>query len=508
MGQQRIPAAKPVGVLDIGSNSVRLVIYERQALALTPLYNEKSPCALGRGVAETKKLPKKGVEHALIAIRRYALVAKLSNCRKVHILATSAVREAKDGRAFIAQVQKIMGARVRILSGTEEAHYAAMGVIAGMPGEYGIIGDLGGGSLELAQVTAAGDVLGETLALGAIRLQDDSKNSLRKARQVAKERIAVSKALRKSDGGTFHAIGGTWRSLAKLHQMRSRYPLHLIQHYRANAAEILTLCDAVMDGEISAKSVPGFDLISANRRDLLPYGCAVMGEILKSGNFKFVQFSALGLREGYLFDRLPAGEKKKDPLLEASRELAMINSRSVEHASDLERFTADFFAAAGIKESEADKRLRRAACLLSDIGWRGHPDYRGEQAVDMVAYGSFIGIDHPGRAFLAHALAVRYMGLKQQSISQEILALSTNGQARRARLLGACFEVGYLLSAARAGILPQASWAVKGGRLQLLMPKSLAFLAAEKMRRRLDQLAAELGLEAQVSIGVTVGRAA
>lgn len=500
MGQQRLPAAKPVGVLDIGSNSVRLVVYERQARALTPLYNEKSPCALGRGVAETKKLPKKGVEQALTAIRRFAMVAKLSGCRKVHILATSAVREARDGKAFIAQVQKIMRGRVRVLSGAEEAHYAAMGVIAGMPGEYGVIGDLGGGSLELALVTANGDVLGETLALGAIRLQDDSKSALRKARQIAKQRVAASKALRKSDAGTFHAIGGTWRALAKLHQMRTRYPLHLIQHYRANANEILALCDAVMDGEISAKTVPGYDLISANRRDLLPYGCAVMGEVLKAGNFKFVQFSALGLREGYLFDMLPAREKKKDPLIEACRELAMINSRSVEHADDLDAFTADFFAAAGIKETESDKRLRKAACLLSDIGWRGHPDYRGEQAVDMVTYGSFIGIDHPGRAFLAHALAVRYMGLKQQSISHDILALSTNGQAKRARLLGACFEVGYLLSAARAGILPQAKWAVKGGRLQLLMPKSLAFLAAEKMKRRLDQLAGEMGLEAEVSV--------
>ncbi|MEX1179640.1 MAG: Ppx/GppA family phosphatase [Cucumibacter sp.] len=500
MAQGRIASGQPVGVLDIGSNSVRLVVYERQSRALTPLYNEKAPCALGRGVAETGRLAPESVERALNAIRRYALVAELNRTEKVHILATSAVREARDGRDFIREVEAIMGARVRLLSGSEEAHYAAMGVISGMPGQGGLVGDLGGGSLELAEVSDAHDMTGETLALGAIRLQDDSGGSLRKARQIAKERIAASSLLKESDHGVFSAIGGTWRSLAKLHQMHTRYPLHLVQHYRAEADDVLTLCNAVIEGEVSSKTVSGYELLSSNRRDLLPYGCAVMAEVLKAGGFEHVQFSALGLREGYLFDLLPAKEKRQDPLIEACQELATLRSRAPDHARDLDKFTGEFLVALGVKERAEERRLRRAACLLSDIGWRGHPDYRGEQAIDMVAYGSFIGIDHPGRAFLAQALAVRYMGLKQQSISQDILALCSAAQTKRARLLGACFEVGYLLSAARPGVLPQIGWATKSNTLQLIMPRGLAFLAAEKMTRRLDQLAGELSMKSAVTI--------
>ncbi|HUV32344.1 MAG TPA: Ppx/GppA family phosphatase [Devosiaceae bacterium] len=498
--QGRIGGGPPVGVLDIGSNSVRLVVYERHCRALTPLYNEKAACALGRGVAKTGELAPDSVERALTAIRRFALVAELNHAASVHVLATSAVREASNCEDFVAAVEQIMGVKPRVLSGREEAHFAAMGVVSGMPGQAGVVGDLGGGSLELAVVGDARDVSGETLALGAIRLQDDSENSPKKAQRIARERLAEAEALQSLDHKVFSAIGGTWRALAKLHQMQTKYPLHLVQHYRAEAGEIAALCSAVIAGEVGPKEIPGFELLSSNRRDLLPYGCAVMAEVLKAGEFSHVQFSALGLREGYLFELLPEPERRLDPLIEACAELSTLRSRSPEHAADLEAFTSGLIAALGSAEDTEQRRLRHAAGLLSDIGWRGHPDYRGEQAVDMVAYGSFIGVDHPGRAFLAQTLAVRYMGLKQQSISQDVLALCPAEWVERARLLGACFRVAYLLSAARPGVLPQIGWAVRDKTLQLVLPQGLAFLAAERMVKRLEQLAGEVSMTAEVVI--------
>lgn len=498
--QGLIDKAAPIGVLDIGSNSVRLVIYERHSRALTPLYNEKATCALGRGLNETGELSEKSVERTMVALRRFALVAELSRA-KVHVLATAATREASNGASFIEAVEEIMGVKVEVLSGAEEAHYAAMGVVSGMPEHSGLVGDLGGGSLEIATVRDHHDISGETLALGAIRLQDDSGGDLDKAAELARERIAKAERLTQEAPDTrFVAIGGTWRALAKLHQMRSKYPLHLIQNYEISAEEITDLCKKIVEAAAKGNDVEGAEALSSSRRALLPYGAVVMLEVLKAGGFEKVSFSALGVREGYLFDLLPDAVKAEDPLIEACRELAILRARTPDHADDLDAFCGRFMRAAGLFESAADQRLRRAACLLSDIGWRGHPDYRGEQAVDMVAFGSFVGIDHPGRAFLAQALAVRYMGLKQQSISQAILDLCGEDAGKRARLLGAAMRVGFLLSAGREGVLSQVDWKIEDGKLLVVLPNALAFLAAEKMMRRLGQLASALDLKPDVIV--------
>src|SRR5688500_8772604 len=212
--QGRIKGASAVAVLDIGSNSVRLVVYERHARALTPLYNEKSSCALGRGVAKTGKLADENIQRALTAIKRFALVTRLMKVGTIHILATSAVRDASNRNFFVAAVGGIMGAPVRVLSGEEEAHYAALGVRAGIPDFSGVVGDLGGGSLELSNMALGSDSVGETHELGVIRLQDDSKSQPAKARTLARSRLEDSMLVGRNAGGAFCAIGGTWRSLA------------------------------------------------------------------------------------------------------------------------------------------------------------------------------------------------------------------------------------------------------------------------------------------------------
>ena len=495
--QGRIKGARPVAVLDIGSNSVRLVVYERHARALTALYNEKSSCALGRGVAATGKLSEENVARALTAIQRFALVARLMKAGSVHVLATSAVRDANNSAEFVTAVQRIMGVPVRVLSGEEEAHYAAMGIVAGIPSFEGIVGDLGGGSLELSSIVGGVDAVGETHGLGVIRLQDDSEGSPLKAQVIARSRLKES-ALVKSSASTFCAIGGTWRSLAKVHQVQRRYPLHMVQHYTAKGPDLAKLCDDIVTAAAENKPYPGMDTASSSRRDLLPFGAAVLGEVIRAGNFKHVVFSALGVREGYLYSLLDNTEKAVDPLVQAAEEISVLRSRSPLHAEDLVAFTDNFLAAIGFSETEEEKRLRRVACLISDIGWRGHPDYRGEQSIDMVAYGSMTGVDHPGRAFLAEVLGVRYMGLKQKSVSRAILSLSGPIYSTRARLLGALFRVAYPMSAAMPGVLPRANFLVDNGTLVLNLAHDLAFLAGEHLQGRLDQLAAVADLKGAI----------
>lgn len=493
--QGRIKGARPVAVLDIGSNSVRLVVYERLARSLTTLYNEKTACALGRGLAKTGEIAYENIDRALTAIQRFALVCKLMRVGQVHILATSAVRDASNSAAFVSAVQQTMGTEVRVLSGEEEAHFAALGAISGMPGFKGIVGDLGGGSLELSQISSGLDSTGETYELGVIRIQDDSGTSPQKAQQLARQRVKKSQILA-GQGGAFCAIGGTWRSLAKVHQVLRNYPLHMVQHYTVKASDILKLCEEIVEAVEAGKPYPGAEIASSGRRDLVPFGAAVMIEVIKAGKFDSVVFSALGVREGYLYGQMQPDERAVDPLLQASEELSILRSRSPEHAHDLIGFTAGFLAAIGIDESPDERRLREVACFLADVGWRGHPDYRGEQAVDLIAYGNFTGVDHSGRAFLAETLAVRYMGLKQKFISQELLDLSSAATSQRARLIGATFRVGYPMSAAMPGVLPRVRFELEKGVLKLILPPDLAFLDGEHLRSRLDQLAGVAAIKA------------
>lgn len=492
--QGRLKGAQPVAVLDIGSNSVRLVVYERHARSLTPLYNEKTACALGRGLGKSGKIAYENIDRALTAIQRFALVSRLMRVGTTHILATSAVREASNSKAFVDAVEEIMGAKVTVLSGAEEAHFAAFGAISGMPGFVGVVGDLGGGSLEISSIAGGTDTVGETHELGVIRMQDDSETSPSKAQVLAKHRLKKSKLVA-GQGGSFCAIGGTWRSLAKVHQVLRGYPLHMVQHYAVKAGDMLKLCEDIVAATEISKPYTGSEHVSSGRRDLVPYGAAVMIEVLKAGKFDTVVFSALGVREGYLYGLLDETERAVDPLMQMAEQMSVLRSRSPAHAEDLIEFTAAVLAAVGLAETVEEVRLRKVACYLADIGWRGHPDYRGEQAVDMVAYGTATGVDHPGRAFLAEVLAVRYMGLKQKSMSQDLLALSGPAMSARARLLGAAFRVAYPMSAAMPGVLPRVSFTLDRGILKLHLPTDLAFLDGEHLRGRLDQLAGVMGIK-------------
>lgn len=492
--QGRIQGARPVAVLDIGSNSVRLVVYERHSRALTTLYNEKTACSLGRGLAKTGRIAYENIDRALTAIQRFALVCQLMKVGAVHILATSAVREASNAESFVSAVEETMGVPVRVLSGTEEAHFAALGALSGMPGFDGVVGDLGGGSLELSRITDGLDSQGETHALGVIRLQDDSGGNPVKGAQLARQRLKGAELLRKK-GGTFCAIGGTWRSLAKVHQVLRNYPLHMVQHYSVKAGDMLALCEDILDAAGSERQWPGSEASSSSRRDLVPYGAAVMAEVIRAGKFDEVVFSALGVREGYLYGLLSDEQRAHDPLLEVAEEMNLLRSRAPGHADDLIAFSGAFLAAIGVRETTEEERLRKVACYLADIVWRGHPDYRGEQAVDMVAYSGVTGVDHPGRAFLAEVLAVRYMGLKQKSMSGSLLNLAGPAANMKARLLGATFRVAYPMSAAMPGVLPRTGFTLDKGVLKLRLPAELAFLDGEHLRNRLSQLASVAGIK-------------
>ncbi|TIX17164.1 MAG: exopolyphosphatase, partial [Mesorhizobium sp.] len=407
--QGRLQDRRPLSIIDIGSNSIRLVVYEGLARSPTVLFNEKMLAGLGRGIVSTGKLDPEAVTRSMEEFRRFRALSDQAGAEHMYVLATAAAREAVNGPDFIHRAEDVLKTEIRVLSGRQEAHYSALGVISGFHPANGIAGDLGGGSLELIDIN--GEAIGDgiTLPLGGLRLQDMAKNSLAQAQKIAREQLARAKLLKGGQGRVFYAVGGTWRNLARLHMEMSNYPLGVMHHYEIPADSALSFLKQVTKAEI--EKVRGIEGISKNRRSLLPYGAVVLQEIMAAMQPSKIVVSALGVREGFLYSLLDEAEQKADPLISAAEELALLRSRSVHHAHELVEWTGKAFAAFGIDETGDEARYRHAACLLADIGWRAHPEYRGRQSLNIIAHASFIGVDHPGRAYLALAGAYRHDGI-------------------------------------------------------------------------------------------------
>ena len=494
----RLVDSGPIAIIDIGSNSVRLVVYERLTRSPTVLFNEKILAGLGRGLGDTNRLSQESVDRALAALRRFRFLADQAGAETIHVIATAAAREAENGAAFVAEVGRITGAKVEVLSGRDEAERSALGIVSGIWRANGITGDLGGGSLELVDVR--GDEIGEgrTFPLGGIRLQDASGDNVRKAERIAAEHLANCSLLESGAGRPFYAIGGTWRSLARLYMFETKYPLRVMHQFAIPAGEMLEFCRKTT--RIDLDTLESIGVISRSRRALLPYGAAVLEQVIRNGRPSEIIMSALGVREGHLFKLLSKKEQQRDPLLAACDELALLRSRSPRHAVELGDWTDQLFQAADVEESADERRLRIAACLLADIGWRAHPDYRGEQSLNIIAHAAFIGIDHPGRAFLALANFYRHVGLVEEALSPKIREIASTRLQERARILGAALRVAYLISAAMPGVMMRTKVVRKNDQLLLRIPQDLADMDGERLRKRFVQLGRLVGLQAELEI--------
>jgi exopolyphosphatase/guanosine-5'-triphosphate,3'-diphosphate pyrophosphatase len=490
--QGRLDRGSPIAVIDIGSNSVRLVAYEGLMRSPTPIFNEKALCGLGREVQSKGLLSPEAVQQALAALTRYRALCDTMGVGKVFAIATAACRDARNGRAFIAQAERACGAKIDLLSGKREAELTALGVISGVHRPDGLVGDLGGGSLELVGISGTRARPGVTVPLGGLALQDISGKSIKRAEKFVRRTLASVSALAACHGRTFYAVGGTWRALSRLHMWQTGYPLHVMHGYAIAAREALEFAQLVHRVEV--ESLSNIEVVTSARRPLLPYAALVLDHVIRIGRPRAVVFSAYGIREGLLYDRLPAKERNKDSLLAAAGDLNLLRSRSPRHGEELVAWTDAFFASSGLDETAQEKRLRHAACLLADIGWRGHPDYRGEQSLDIIAHASFAGVDHPGRAYLALAVFFRHVGfMADDELSLRLRELASTRMLDRARVLGGALRLGYLVSAAMPGVLPRTPLRVERGRLVLRLKGKHAALAGARVFNRLRQLARLIG---------------
>lgn len=497
----RLNGTGPIAVVDIGSNSVRLVVYERKARTPTMLFNEKLLAGLGRGVAATGQLADGSVKVALAELVRFRALIRHTECQEIYIVATAATRDAENGPDFVEDVEAILGAPVRILDGNEEAYFSALGVTAGFWQPRGLVGDMGGGSLELVEIDSDGPGLGMTFPLGGLRLSEMAGGSIAKAREITETAIDDFDWPDLPPGErTFYAVGGTWRSLGRLHLMQNKYPLHVMHNYEISAEEAIDFCRKIAVPDL--EGIDRAEVVSKQRRPLVPIGAVVLERVLSAMKAERLIFSATGVREGLLHAQLPPEMQAEDPVIEAARELCILRARSPQHAEELINWSDTLFKVLSIEETANETRLRHAACLLSDIGWRAHPDYRGEQSLNIISNASFVGLDHASRAYLAAAVFYRHQGLREGALSSLIRKLFTDRLRIRAKVLGATLRVASLLSASMAGMLPKVGIYKEDDTLILDLGSDLADLDGERLRKRTGQLAKAIEVPISIRGGV------
>lgn len=502
----RSDGLEPIAVVDIGSNSVRLVVYEGLERSPTTIFNEKVLCGLGRQVASTGQLGRESVERALSALRRFKAITNQLGVKNLRAIATAACRDAQDGPQFIAQGEKLLAVKIQVLSGEKEAALAANGIMMGFAHPNGIAGDLGGGSLELIDVS--GDALREavTMPLGGLRLIDLTGDRLDKALDFADAQIAKVPWLAQGRGRDFYAVGGTWRSIARMHMEVCDYPLRVMHGYTLSTREAIAFCEDIRRSK-KISAMKGIADVARPRREVLPMGALVLERLLKQLQPACVHFSVFGIREGLLYSLLPPSERGKDPLISFCRDYAEQRSRSPEHGEELCSWTdALFNVGPGPKETPQERRLRHAACLLSDISWRAHPDYRGEQSLILIAHGALAAIDHPDRVFLALAIYFRHVGgsggdESADRLSDRLKSLISKKQYKRAKIVGAAVRAAHMISIGQAGIIDEAPLSYEGNRLVLSLPKTYAALDGERLRRRFSALAELVDCQPEIRLG-------
>ncbi|MBY0612250.1 MAG: Ppx/GppA family phosphatase [Beijerinckiaceae bacterium] len=488
-----------MAVIDIGSNSVRLVVYEGLARTPTPIFNEKVLAGLGRNIVSNGHLPLNGVKEALSALRRFRVLCETMKVGTLKVLATAAARDATNGQEFLHQAEAILGTGpIELISGAREAQLSAYGVVSGLNAVDGIVGDMGGGSLELVEVRQSQPGESVSLRLGGLALQDTSGNSLKKARPIVKAAFEGATLLGKGHGRSFYAVGGTWRALAKLHMHQTSYPLNVMHGYTVPAREMLDFCRMIQ--RVSTDTISGIASVASARRPLLVYGALLLENIVLRSKVKQVVLSAYGVREGLIYEMLDDGVKASDPLISAASELNQLFSRSPRHGFELAEWCDRIFESSHLEEKSDERRLRLAACLMSDLSWRAHPDYRADQSLSMIAHASLAGVDHPGRTFLALCAYYRHIGSHDIESGPHLRELAGSHLLEHARILGAAMRVAYILSAAMPGVLGRLPIVCEGKKLVLKVPLSFENLANDRVFNRMKQLAKLLGREPQVSI--------
>ncbi|NBE06217.1 Ppx/GppA family phosphatase [Paragemmobacter ruber] len=486
-----VRALSRVGVVDVGSNSVRMVVFDGAARSPAYFYNEKIMCGLGKGLAETGRLNPNGRLRALAALKRFALLAEGMGAAPLTVVATAATREAEDGPDFQAEVLRETGLRMWVIDGDEEARLSAQGVLLGWPEAKGLVCDIGGNSMELARI-GAGEV-GKRLStpLGPFRLQQVTGGD-DKRRALIERILKTAQSKLKSTGERIYLVGGSWRVIARLDMERRNYPLTVLHEYRMTPEGLIDTLDWIAASDLAV--LRGRTGTSSERMELVPLACEVLRELVRIFKPSEIDVSAYGIREGLLYEQMPPRLRARDPLIEAARMAEMTSARVPGFGKKLYEFLLPLF-----KDADKERlRLIKAACLLHDTTWRAHPDYRAEVCFDNATRANLGGLDHPGRVFLGLSLLHRYKNSRSGSRLEPLFRLLSEQQMQEAEVLGKAMRFGAMFSVADPAEAGKLHWSPKKRILELDLTEHGRDLFGEVAQARFASLA--LALKAKTTV--------
>ncbi|MDN5786053.1 Ppx/GppA family phosphatase [Pseudorhodobacter sp.] len=473
------------GVVDVGSNSVRMVVFDGAARSPAYFYNEKLMAGLGKGLAETGCLNAEGKKRALIALKRFAVLAKGMGISPLTCVATAAVRDATDGPAFAAEVEAKTGLKLWVIDGEEEARLSAQGVLLGWPEAKGIVCDIGGNSMEMARIANGKVGKRATSPLGPFRLQQVEGG-------VEKRRALINRVLKKlkdkiePENDRIYLVGGSWRVIARLDMERRNYPLTVLHEYRMTPQQALDTLDWIAESDpavLRARTGTGVE-----RMALVPLACEVLREVIRTFKPKEIDVSSYGIREGLLYEQMHEKLRARDPLIEAARAAEITSARLPGFGKKLYYFLLPLFKNAPPEEM----RLIKAACLLHDTTWRAHPDYRAEVCFDNATRANLGGLDHPGRVFLGLALLHRYKNSRTGSRLEPLFRLLSDEEIQKAEILGKAMRFGAMFSASGPESAGKLEWFPRKRLLQLTLTPLGKDLFGEVTQARFKALAAAM----------------
>ncbi len=469
-----------IGIIDIGSNSIRLVIYDGIKRTPKALYNEKVFCGLGKGLELSGKLNPEGVKQARQSIARLLTVVKLMDVTELKILATAAIRDAKDGAAFVEEIETRHQVHVSVISGKREAQLAALGVMASFYKPHGLVGDMGGGSIELIRLKDQTIHKQDTLPIGPLRMVDASGGDRAKMKKLIHKRLGELTWLSQHRSPVFYAIGGSFRAIARIHMELSMYPLHVIHHYAVSNTELLQMVRYILS--LRDAQIAKLPSLSSRRAASMVPTCLVLEYLLTRTKVGQVIFSTSGIREGYLHDKLTPYVKAEDPLIGSAMELAGLTHTQAAYAKELYQWMSPLFAL----ENAEQKRLRLAFCLLSEIGDLMHPEYRAEWAFHHLLQSTLIGVNHRERTLIALALYHRYQVKLKDEFS--VLSLVEPKDRLWAKVAGGAAHLAYHLSGAMPNNLAFTKFRRTQAGLKLQLLPEVADLMSDTIRKRMDGL--------------------
>ncbi len=478
------------GIVDIGSNTIRLVIFEGPSRSPRYFYNEKVNCCLGMGLRQSGYLNEKGISKAYKTIQRFNSVMKTMKLVKIYFVATSAVREAKNGNEFIKRIEKNFKIKINVISGKEEGILAASGVLMGWPKATGIVCDIGGSSLELACLENGNIKASQSFELGPLALQDYQKSGKSKNEVINIKLSKLKKSFPRNINSLF-LVGGCWRAMAKIHMNLTDYPLKVLQGYKVPVDKFDITLNTISNSKIS--ELLNKTASSEERVKLLPDACRVLKEIYKIFNPKELFFSGYGIREGIFFSQFSDKIRKLSPLHQACLYLEKNRSRYPGFGKVLFEWLRPIFPGIG----NNNRKLFLAACYLHDTIWQAHPDYRSEVCFETVTGANLGGVDHEGRIFLAISLMSRYKKTDINKINNKYLSLLNAKKIKEAIILGACMRLGSMLSVNIKENLKNTKLYIIENTLYLKMIQKDNLLG-ESVEKRLNHLGNLMNLKCKI----------